>query len=164
MFTSSAVYTAALGGLLGADAKCQLLADTAGLAGTYKAWLSDSTESPSTRFTKSTTPWETAVTGIKIADNWADLIDGSLDAPPGVDENGVTLIGGPPAFGHAWTGTNTDGTASSVVANETCFDWTFGAGGASAGRGVYTALDVTWTFSGGSTSCTNMRRLYCFQQ
>ena len=39
-----------IGGLTAADSICQTEADDAGLPGTYKAWLSDSTASPSSRF------------------------------------------------------------------------------------------------------------------
>ena len=39
-----------IGGLAAADAICQTEAEEAELPGTYKAWLSDSGNSPSTRF------------------------------------------------------------------------------------------------------------------
>jgi len=39
-----------IGGLAAADAICQTEAEDAELPGTYKAWLSDSSSSPSTRF------------------------------------------------------------------------------------------------------------------
>src|SRR5215212_6677746 len=41
VFLSSITYDGNLGGLSGADAKCQGLAAVAGLPGIYKAWLSD---------------------------------------------------------------------------------------------------------------------------
>lgn len=50
VFVTSQTYTGNLGGLAGADAQCNLLAKAAGLEGSYLAWLSDATESPSTRF------------------------------------------------------------------------------------------------------------------
>jgi hypothetical protein len=61
VFVSSGIYAATLGGLSGADATCNSLAASAGLPGTYKAWLSDSASSPSTRFTQATFPtcWST---------------------------------------------------------------------------------------------------------
>ena len=43
VFVTSANYTGDLGGLVGADSKCQALADSAGLDGNYKAWLSTNT-------------------------------------------------------------------------------------------------------------------------
>jgi cysteine-rich repeat protein len=40
VFVSSQMYDGNLGGLAGADAKCQALADAANLTGTYMAWIS----------------------------------------------------------------------------------------------------------------------------
>ena len=48
-FVTSQLYNGNMGGLAGADARCQGLADAVGLPGTYRAWLSSATESPSTR-------------------------------------------------------------------------------------------------------------------
>ena len=42
-----------MGGVAGADAKCQSLADNANLGGTYKAWISGTTDGPSKRFEQS---------------------------------------------------------------------------------------------------------------
>ena len=48
VFISSVQYTGALGGLLGADLRCNNLARNANLSGVYKAWLSDTSNSPNT--------------------------------------------------------------------------------------------------------------------
>jgi hypothetical protein len=56
-FVSGTKFTGALGGLIGADQQCAALAGAAGLSGTYRAWLSDDTGSPATRFTPSTVPY-----------------------------------------------------------------------------------------------------------
>ena len=45
-----------IGGVAAADQTCNDAAEAAGLPGTYKAWLSDSTSSPSTRFVRSDLP------------------------------------------------------------------------------------------------------------
>ena len=42
VFVTSQTFTGNLGGIAGADQKCQDLADAAGLPGIYKAWLADS--------------------------------------------------------------------------------------------------------------------------
>ena len=122
VFASSERYDGNLGGLAGADAKCQALADAAEvynprLIGTFKAWLSDSTAGPATRFTHSPFPY-VLVNGTQVADNWADLTDGSLDSPINVTEQGDTVPTGYPA--RVWTGTGTNGTASS----SNCGNWT----------------------------------------
>src|SRR5687768_3468798 len=68
VFATSQKFTGNLGGVAGADRKCQDLATApgVGLPGTYMAWLSDSTNSPFTRFVKSPGPYQ-LVTGEKVA-------------------------------------------------------------------------------------------------
>ena len=51
VFISSQTYVGNLGGLAGADQLCQRLASTAGLTGTFKAFLSSSNSTPATRWT-----------------------------------------------------------------------------------------------------------------
>jgi hypothetical protein len=122
------------------------------------AWLSDDTQSPSTRFTlKSTGPYWT-VDRVKIADNWTDLTDGTLDATIFVTETGFNPGGG---LFRVWTHTQPDGTAGGV-GNVHCSNWTTaGAGGGDTG---WCALDTEeWTESNVS-DCFLPRHLYCFQQ
>ncbi|MHA1529067.1 MAG: hypothetical protein ACTSVG_08600, partial [Alphaproteobacteria bacterium] len=60
VFVTSASFNGTLGGLTGADAKCQAEADGPASivpSGTYLAWLSDGTDSPNTRFTKTAHPY-----------------------------------------------------------------------------------------------------------
>lgn len=71
VFVTSQVYNGNLGGLTGADAKCQAQAAAAKLPGTYKAWLSDSNGSPSTRMTKVAAPY-VRTDGVMIAGSWSD--------------------------------------------------------------------------------------------
>ena len=75
VFVTSTEYGGIIGGLTGADTICQQLAEASNLSGTYKAWLSDSTDSPSTRFVRSTGPYQ-LVDGTRIAANWTSLTDG----------------------------------------------------------------------------------------
>ncbi len=91
VFITSTIFADGnLGGIVGADAECQALADAASLSGTFLAWLSDSLgNSPATdpNFVKSEVPY-LRVDGIMVASSWADLVDGSLLAPIEVDEQG----------------------------------------------------------------------------
>ena len=80
-------YDGNLGGLAGADSKCQARADAAGLGGSWNAWLSDDAESASSRITRSSGPY-TRVDGVLVANNWDDLTDGSLQNPLSIDEFG----------------------------------------------------------------------------
>jgi hypothetical protein len=57
VFVSSATFTGGLGGVRAADQTCSDLAVAAGLAGIYRAWLSDDAgRSPSVTFTRSDQP------------------------------------------------------------------------------------------------------------
>jgi tetrahydromethanopterin S-methyltransferase subunit B len=79
VFVSSQTYFGGgLGGLAGADATCQGLADGAGPKGTFKAWLSADGASPSTRFTRSSVPYVLPDGTTVVANDWADLTSGSL--------------------------------------------------------------------------------------
>jgi hypothetical protein len=156
-FVSSVLYNGNLGGLNGADAKCQALASAAGLPGAYKAWLSDDTGSPSTRFTQSTVPY-VLVNDTVIANNWAGLTSGSLLREFDVTETGAGVISA------VWTNTNGNGTLSSGGFD--CDNWTNGTFSGPDGRAGDTfSTDVGWTlsFSAGIT-CGAPESLYCFQQ
>ena len=101
VFASSQSYRGNLGGLAGADAKCPARADAAGLPGTYRAWLSTATESAGGRMTPSTLPY-VLVNGVRVAANFADLVDGTLENPISVTEKGVSVS----SFLIVWTATN----------------------------------------------------------
>lgn len=163
VFVSSALYTGDLGGLDGADAKCQALASAANLGGTYRAWLSDTTGSPSTRFTQSTVPY-VLVDGTKIADNWADLTDGNLAATISKTETGGAApqgsVGCPPGNPTVWSATTASGTLAS--AGLTCSNWSSTNGGSYWGRTTATDSSFTAWCSGGICSWT--APIYCFQQ
>lgn len=170
VFVSSATYTGLLGpatnadaGFKGADAKCQALAKAAVLPGIFKAWVSgnDNTKDVKARFTHSNLKY-VLVTGTVIANNWNDLVDGSIAAPINVDENGNAVAGS-----DVWTGTLSDGgvrdagaDCSSNVAGSSWEDETqFNAGG----YGRTDQTDGRWTNTS-QKQCLNTARLYCFQQ
>jgi cysteine-rich repeat protein len=165
VFASSELYNGNLGGLMGADAKCQALADAANLGGTYMAWISTNMGSPSTRFTQSALPYIT-VTGVVIANDWADLIDGSLAAPIDVTETGglvpVATVGCQ-GGGHqlAWSATTPAGAIGNAM--QTCQGWTNGAMGQS-NWGRATNINAGWTNFCQGNSCAATAALYCFEQ
>jgi hypothetical protein len=156
VFLSSMTYSGALGGLAGADAKCQSLAVAAGLPGTYQAWLSDSTGSPNTRFVRSTGPYR-LVNGHTIAANFADLTDGILAAPISVTET----LGGVGGGATTWTHTKLDGGEGGV--NQHCVNWSSGDASKVGDFGSPNDVASIWTTSGAGP-CNVLRRLYCFQQ
>lgn len=157
-FLSSEAYTGDLGGLDGADSKCQQLADAANLSGTFKAWLSDAAESAAERLTHSDVPYVTpGDPGYVIADNWADLTDGSLAQAISYDEDGNLN-----EFAPVWTGTDQFGQALSP-GGDFCNGWGSGSVGDWAVYGITAATDGLWT-AFDIDDCFISHRLYCIQQ
>ncbi len=158
VFATSKAYSGALGGLDGADDKCNALAMEAGLAnaGAFMAWMSDGGASPTSRME----PWSgryLLVNGTMIAESWADLCDGSLAAPIAVDEKGgLVAADDVPA---AWTGTGAKGLADAAR----CVEWKDGSKGAVGRRGSLLATDAGWT-SHADAVCSLLSRLICVEQ
>jgi hypothetical protein len=112
-----------LGGLAGADAHCQKLADAAGAGGkTWHAYLSSSTENARDRIGAG--PWHNAK-GELIANDVAELHSDAnkISKQTALTETGgvVNGRGDDPNTHDILTGSNADGT---VAAGMTCDDWT----------------------------------------
>jgi hypothetical protein len=167
VFVTSTLYKGGLlGGLDGADKRCQERALAANLGGTYRAWLSDFTGSPSTRFTREGGPYQ-LVTGSVISNKWTTLVSAPLRHA--IDR--TELAGPPPASTGGcdgplvWSDTKGDGTLNEP--GLTCGDWTDPDGSASA-WGLATAQD-SWTEyctggNGPANGCSAQAALYCFEQ
>lgn len=147
-----------IGGLAGGDAICQARAAAVGLPGTFLAWLSTGSASPSTRFTQSALPYR-LVTGTQVADNWADLTDGTLDNPINRTEGGVFTESVMSQF--VWTGTKEDGTAFPSANGDRCGEWAFDDTSGVIGDSLI--VDNEWT-QVSTDSCDSFHRLFCFQQ
>ena len=160
VFATSETYNGNLGGLAGADAKCQERAGVAGLPGTFRAWLSDETASVSERFDRryDYAPF-LRTDRVRIANDWADLTDGTLLVAIDRDEFGNERSN------RAWTYTLASGNAR-VNPFADCFGWTSSGNGllTSTYTGLVTATDNQWTESTGTSGCSSQQRLYCFQQ
>src|SRR4051812_38795722 len=78
VFVTSIQQNGNLGGLAGADAICQTRASFAGLPGTYRAWLSTTAVDAEARFFHSTSPYVLTDGTTVVANNWDDLVDGTL--------------------------------------------------------------------------------------
>lgn len=166
VFVTNTVRTGNLGGLSGADALCQQEADTAGLRGTYSAWLSDSNGSPDSRFTKLNQPYM-RTDGTVVANNWADLTDGSLLAPINLNAAGTAPVS-TCSTSFVWTNTNISGELDTA---QHCNNWTTAASTTAVGR--MSGTNSTWTRDtlaacNMSTVCLTGSdegaRLYCIQQ
>ncbi len=140
------------GSVAATNAACEAEARAYGHTGSFRAWLSDSSNSPAADFTRRTTPY-TLPSGTQIADDWTDLVDGTLDAPINETVDG-TIVGGFPA----WTGTEPDGTPSA----NNCNNWTTSNSAWSGDNGYTLSVDSGWTT--GTTVCGNYAAIYCFGQ
>ena len=152
IFVTSASYNGNLGGLAGADAACQALANDAELAGTYKAWLSDSTASAADRLSHSTRSYR-LVDETLVASDWDDLTDETLSNP--INE---TEFGEGPVEDSVWTASQVDGLSYFF----SCSDWTDGSEG-SGTLGWSAASNSSWT-DDDLFGCAASLRLYCVQQ
>lgn len=165
VFATSGKYTGSeIAGVGQADRICNTLADAAGLTGYYKAWLSSTGDAdPADRFDQSADPYVTAG-GIKVADDWADLVNcsgasgGCLDNSIIYDENGDPI----PGLDHIWTHVADNGSNDS--SSNDCDDWFAGTGGFSSKYGYAGFLESEWTNSGNTDTCDTANRFYCFQQ
>jgi hypothetical protein len=146
-----------LGGLDGADALCQRLAEAAGSADkTWRAYLSTSTVNARDRIGAG--PWYNAE-GTLIANN-VDELHGDANAiskETGLTETGAAVNGrgDQPNQHDILTGSNADGTAN----ENTCGDWTLnGEGSAMVGHHDRMGLDdsaaaKSWNSSHPSRGC-----------
>ena len=157
-FVTSTSYDGNLGGLAGADQKCQVLAEAAGLpANVYKAWLSTSAVDAKGRL-GSARGW-VRKDGKPFADTVADIVSGKIFYPLRIDENGVDTG----AYGTVWTGTDGDGTVYHYPPDPiwTCSDWSSSSGTQVAEIGKSSAVAELFTASA-SISCSTPQRIYCF--
>ncbi|WP_057830739.1 DUF1554 domain-containing protein [Colwellia sp. TT2012] len=169
IFTTNQGHTGKMGGLSGADAICQSDANVAGLSGTFKAFLSDNTTSAVSRLAHSTDPYK-LVDGTIVANNWNDLVDGSIANIINLTASGIITSG------YAWTGSDDDGSLATYYISDypsgyqldlTCNNWTLetpsthylGARGKINDTGAWN----DWWQNDGS-SCTSQLALYCLQQ
>lgn len=159
VFVTSAAFDGNLGGLSGADDKCQAEADGPASivpSGIYWAWLSDGFDSPVTGFTRSSHTYM-LLDGTKIAEDFTDLTDGSILHAINIDSTGKPL--GLQLF---WTGTNPDGTT--VQNFVTCNGWTDPLREIHGVAGSTVQTSTLWSAYSSQMTCGMSLRLACFQQ
>lgn len=182
--TSATSVTGNLGGLAGADNRCQSLAAGVGLGGkAWRAYLSAERDPVSgqpvnARDRIGQGPW-TNVNGVIVAETLADLHTRRGDAAVFIDEHGNRIAGqwpGSPApVQHdILTGSNADGT---LLRGFTCADWTSGSAALQAQVGHSDGLGPggdasgalsSWNSAHVNQNCANTAprggagRLYCF--
>jgi cysteine-rich repeat protein len=161
VFVTSAAYPAAMGGLAGADLRCNERAQAAGLPGLYRAWLSDGVTAASDHLYHSPVPYR-LVGGEELANNWADLTINALNDPIDHDESGqavVVRVGTCEPLGAVWTGTYQNGDSD----GDTCADWTSIDATFDGLVGMLFRNNGPWT-AACEVTCAGTGRLYCFEQ
>jgi hypothetical protein len=183
--TSATSTTGNLGGLRGADNRCQALATAAGAGNkTWRAYLSverdtDNGNRPTdARSRIGTGPWFNAK-GVMVAGSVGELHARKGDATLFLDEKGQQIngqwMGSPSPVEHdIMTGSMADGT---LLAGFTCGDWTsdssttFGQVGHSDGlgpNGDTSGALSSWNSAHANQNCANTAprggagRIYCF--
>jgi hypothetical protein len=150
VFVTSVPFNGALGGLSGADQRCQTRAGAAGLPGQFLAWIR--TAANATRTADRWLPGSVFefVGGAQFASSYSDLVTYTA---------GDTLLDksefGNSVSGSAWTG------GGSVGGNSYCSDWLSGSAAATGTSGVVGGT-TDWQ-SGAETQCSMLLRLYCFE-
>lgn len=168
VFVTSTTYDGNLGGIAGADAKCQARAEAASLGGTWKAIISDTTTTAKSRMKNRLKPvynlagalvWNPSVPLMFSSDTTT-----SSGAPPwGVGSNIASAIDttelgtAVPGAVQVWTGTNSTGATYSTLH---CTNWTSTAGNGAFGNS--TSNSSLWILSS-SVGCTNSYHLYCLE-
>lgn len=157
VFVTSKRYDGNFGGVEGANKICQKHAETAGLSGEYKAWISTSPEqSPAHTFKKSTRPYVLS-NNTAIAKNWDDFVSGQHLAAIDHDENG-TIVG---YTTRIWTSTTQQGKD---LGKENCNGWQSNNINNFGWVGIVSRFwTPEWSVEM-STACDEGRNLYCIQQ
>lgn len=154
IFITRASFNGNLGGIAGADAKCQAVAEARGFGGLWRAFLSTTNV-----FARDRLPAIgrfVRVTGEVVANSREDMLDGSLIVPVLYDETGLEITPN-----RAWTGSAANGT---VIAGNNCDDWTLGTTTTTPGLiGDATSASGQW-INLQNSGCGGMQRLYCYEE
>jgi hypothetical protein len=150
IFVTASAFPPTFMNLSTADGYCQTEADAATLAGTYIALLAVSVDHPRDRITASSLPIFLP-SGLKVANDEADLWDGSIQNPvnEAADGSGQGNV-------YVWTGSQSDGSNDGGTM---CGDWSGGGGFVSVG----TSNDTGSSWIAGMGACGDSKRLYCIR-
>lgn len=153
VFVTDTIQNANFGGVAGADALCASQAAAAGLDGEFKAWLSTIASPVADRLSHSNAPY-VLVDGTVVANDWDDLVDGSILAAINLDAGGI------PRGGDVWTGTLPTGLP---YVNDDCEGFTTGGSERFGLCGSTASTDPGWTASA-TPACSSQLGLYCFEE
>ncbi len=167
VFVTSTSYTGDLGGISGADDKCNSAAEAASLQSNgekkYKAWLSDADSNPSMRFHASMTTFQgiyELVDKTTVAFGWEGLttftLENAINRTENVNDNVMLDV-------NPWSNTAMNGTGV-YQAPQCCENWGTNAGGKTGpiGHAMEGVVSAEWTnFT--TQVCSNPTPLYCFE-
>jgi hypothetical protein len=157
VFVTSSVFQGNLGGVSGADAKCQALADASGnpkvVGRKFLAWVSVPGNAVTDRFPHGTAAYRLVDDSV-VATSWNNLINTSqVQTMIELDEQAGSVKQS------AWTGT----TAAGFSTTPTCEDWTSTSNAFSGTRGITSTLSSSWTQYSFTLKCDQAVHLYCFE-
>jgi len=159
IFKTTSVYDGDLDGPTGADSKCASEAEGVGskVSGrTFRAWVSGDLASDFQNLDRvmhrSTLPY-TLVDGTLLADDYADLTDGTIANVINLDATGAAS----PRDSFVWTGLSNFGQFG--ISN--CSNWS--SNNMSISGDVGQSTTNLWSATGAS-SCSNEYHLYCIEQ
>ena len=153
-----------LGGLEGADAHCQSLAEAAGAGNrTWRAYLSTTGDNAvNARDRIGSGPWVNA-NGVQVAADVDDLHadDNKLSKENSISETGEVINGrgDSPNRHDILTGSNSDGTAATDEGHDACGNWTSNSSDGSARVGHHDRIGggqnpTSWNNAHGSRGCS----------
>ena len=146
IFVSKNTWNGAMGGITGADEKCQVSAQYGGLSGTWKAIVSDSTTNARDRFPE--IPYYN-MKGELVASGQMDLFDGVINNRVYIDEymNEYSNYG-------VWTGSDQNG----IKTASNCHNWGWVAENGTIGSTAYKSGE--W-LNLAKNVCSNGNKIYC---
>ncbi len=155
VFVTSTLTNGAMGGLAGASAMCQSLADAAGLGGSYDAFLATTGLLPHDNVAHFDGPY-VRPDGVTVSNSWSHI--NNLIAPINLTET----AGPAPTGSISWL--NVSPVAWTGYDGGTCADWTSTAAvGSTWGAVNLTALHY-WYYAVIGGSCAYTAPLYCFER
>ena len=180
VFVTSQRYRGDLGGVVGADSKCQYWAEEGKLGGRYKAWLTTMNENNMANRldigSNNNVPYTTVKPdgrGYVISNDWEELTGGEgLKRKISMTSDGADHSNG--STQDVWTATDPNGryVYQNTSPKNDCNQWTSSNGGLDnpsymGGFGhfgtSYSPDTGVWT-NRNEKYCINWGRLYCFQQ
>lgn len=167
VFVTSTTYNGKIGGVAGANAKCQQRADAANLGGIWGAWLSVGDVAPSWNFNHAGTNSIAykLINGTIVAKSWTDLKNSDrigLVNPINVTEYGE-IITSPTTQLDVWTNTTAYGGYDSANNDQSCYGYTSSSSDYYGHGGSVQKTNYQWS-SNNFRKCNEMARLYCFEQ